>query len=73
VKAPKVFWMPVAPDGWWCTDILAERRCNAIQVLLHKPWRDVMWKTWPQLRREGWRCIKVWIVAAESKPIAKEE
>jgi len=67
IRYPGPFWMPVAPDGWACTDILMGRRYNAIEVLRRKPWMGVEGKTWEQLRREGWRVVKVRIVPAEAE------
>ena len=60
------FWVPVAPDGRACTSILARRRSDAIDMLLRKPYRDVPGKAWGQLRREGWRVVRVRVIPEET-------
>lgn len=64
VKFAKHYWVCVAPDQEACLETLAEKRRYSIFRLQQMPWREIWGLEWNQLRRKGWRCIKVTIQEA---------
>jgi len=61
------WWIVSCPDGWACGDSFSATRVGSIRKFFDSLTYEAFGnsRTWPELRRKGWRCVKVRIVQVE--------
>jgi hypothetical protein len=64
------WWIVLCPDGWVCGDSFSATRSESIRKFFDSLTYAALGdsRTWPELRRDGWRCIKVRLVPVKEGP-----